>query len=43
MKKIFTLLLLTILVGCATIKDKIPKRKTCTGENNSLADLVCKK
>ena len=43
MKKIFALLLLTILVGCATIGDKIPKRKACTGENSTLADLVCKK
>ena len=43
MNKIFTLLLLIVLVGCTTMQDKIPKRKACTGENNTLADLVCKK
>ncbi len=43
MKKIFTLLILTILVSCTTIQEKIPKRKACTGENNTLADLICKK
>ncbi len=42
-KKIFSILLITILTGCASIKDKLPKRKACTGENNTLADLVCKK
>ena len=25
------------------IKDKIPKRKACTGEKNTLTDLICKK
>ncbi len=42
-KKISSILLIIILAGCATVKDKLPKRKACTGENNTLADLVCKK
>ena len=42
-KNITTVLLIVILTGCATIKDKMPKRKACTGENNTLADLICKK
>ena len=42
-KKISAILLIFILTGCTTIKDKMPKRKTCTGENNTLADLICKK
>ena len=31
-----------LLASCATT-DIMPKRKTCTGENKTLADLVCKK
>ena len=42
-KNITTVLLIVILTGCATIKDKMPKRKACTGENKTLADLTCKK
>tara|TARA_B110001452_G_C15103774_1_gene384818 strand:- start:661 stop:795 length:135 start_codon:yes stop_codon:yes gene_type:complete len=42
-KKIsITIISLFFLVGCATT-DIMPKRKACTGENNTLADLVCKK
>ncbi len=43
MKKIIPYLLLSVLVACTAIEDKIPKRKACTGENNTLADLICKK
>ena len=42
-KKISSIFLIIILTSCATIKDKIPKRKACTGENNTLTDLICKK
>ena len=42
-KKISAILLIIILSECTTIKDKMPKRKACTGENNTLADLICKK
>ena len=42
-KKISSILLIIILTGCATIQDKMPKRKACTGENNTLTDLICKK
>ena len=42
-KLISSILLVIILTSCASVKDKLPKRKTCTGENNTLADLVCKK
>tara|TARA_B100000900_G_C20311304_1_gene606268 strand:+ start:114 stop:248 length:135 start_codon:yes stop_codon:yes gene_type:complete len=42
-KKITTILLVLILASCATIKDKMPKRKACTGEKNTLADIMCKK
>ncbi len=42
-KKISSILLILIFTGCATIKDKIPSRKACTGEKNTLADIFCKK
>ena len=42
-KKILCILFVVILTSCATIKDNMPKRKACTGENNTLADLICKK
>ena len=42
-KKISSILLILVLASCANIKDKMPKRKACTGENNTLADLICKK
>jgi len=38
-----TLLLIVVLTGCATIKDKMPQRKACTGEKSTLADIICKK
>ena len=42
-KKIASIFLILALANCANIKDKMPKRKACTGENNTLADLICKK
>jgi len=42
-KKISSIILIIILTGCANFQDKMPKRKACTGENNTLADLICKK
>ncbi len=42
-KQITSLLLILILTSCATIKDKMPKRKACTGEKNTVTDLLCKK
>ena len=42
-KKISSIILIIILTGCANLQDKMPKRKACTGENNTLADLICKK
>ena len=42
-RKMSSILLIIILTGCTTIQDKMPKRKACTGENNTLADLICKK
>ena len=41
--KIFAILLICVLTSCASIKDKMPKRKTCTGETGTLADVLCKK
>ena len=42
-KKITSILIILVLASCATIKDKMPKRKACTGEDKTLADLICKK
>ena len=42
-KKISSIFLIIILTGCATIKDKMPTRKACTGEKDTLADVFCKK
>jgi len=42
-KKISVLLCLLAITSCSTIGDKMPKRKACTGENNTLADIICKK
>ena len=42
-KKISALLIIILFAGCASVKDKMPKRKACTGENNTLVDLICKK
>ena len=43
LKKISIITLIIILSGCANISEKMPKRKNCTGETNTLADLICKK
>ena len=42
-KKISSILMILVITSCSTIKEKIPKRKACTGENKTLADLICKK
>ena len=42
-KKILILLTAIAFTSCATIEEKMPKRKDCTGENKTLADMVCKK
>ena len=42
-KKITSIFLIILFTGCANIQDKMPKRKACTGENKTLADLICKK
>ena len=42
-KKISSILLILVLASCANIKDKMPKIKACTGENDTLADVFCKK
>ena len=45
MKKIIIILTFFLLTSCAAIKDKMPKieRKACDGNNNTLADVLCKK
>ena len=42
-KIISSVLIILFLTSCANIKDKMPKRKACTGENKTLTDLMCKK
>ena len=42
-KKILTMFMIILFTGCASVKDKMQKRKACTGEVNTLADLICKK
>ena len=42
-KKISSILLIILLASCTTIQEKMPKRKACTGEKNTIADLICKK
>ncbi len=42
-KKILIGCMIILFTGCTTIQDKMPKRKACTGESKTLADLVCKK
>tara|TARA_B100000780_G_scaffold183181_1_gene128566 strand:- start:187 stop:321 length:135 start_codon:yes stop_codon:yes gene_type:complete len=41
-KILLSLTIFVMLAGCATT-DIMPKRKACTGENKTLADIVCKK
>ena len=40
---LLTAIAFTSFTSCAKINDKMPKRKACTGENKTLADLICKK
>ena len=42
-KKISSILLIILLASCTTIQEKMPKRKACTDEKNTIADLICKK
>ena len=42
-KKILSLLIVLIFTGCTTLKEKMPTRKTCTDEKDTLADVFCKK
>ncbi len=42
-KKISSILFILIFTGCAGIKDKMPTRKACTGEKDTIADIFCKK
>ena len=42
-KKITYIVCFLILTSCASVKEKIPERKACTGENDTLADIFCKK
>ena len=41
--KYYTILLILILTSCKSINKNLPKKKTCTGEKNTIADLICKK
>ena len=40
-----SLISLILLASCATISEKMPKRKACTGDetNKTLAEIMCKK
>ena len=42
-KKILIILVAMTVTSCATISDKMPKRKACTGEetNKTLAEAMC--
>ena len=44
-KKILLIFTIITLTSCANIKEKMPnlERKACTGENKTLADIICKK
>tara|TARA_B100001093_G_C26237285_1_gene762804 strand:- start:221 stop:385 length:165 start_codon:yes stop_codon:yes gene_type:complete len=42
-KIISSIIILILFAGCSSIKEKMPKRKNCTGDTNTLADLICKK
>ncbi|WP_415321372.1 hypothetical protein ABXT63_01990 [Candidatus Pelagibacter sp. Uisw_092] len=44
MKNIIIMIVLSfVLISCASIKDKVPKLKTCDGSKDTLADVLCKK
>jgi|TARA_B110000967_G_C18359519_1_gene305244 hypothetical protein len=44
-KKIIIIFVAITLTSCASLKDKMPKRQACTGEetNKTLAEMLCKK
>ena len=44
-KSIITAFIIITLTSCSTIKDKMPERKACTGNetNKTLAEVLCKK
>ncbi len=44
-KKIIIILSVIVVSSCATIKDKMPERTACTGNetNKTLAEFFCKK
>ena len=44
-KKILLLLTTITLTSCATLKDNLPERQVCTGNetNKTLSEMVCKK
>ena len=42
-KKMLILLTAIAFTSCTKIGENMPKRKACTGENNTLADIICKK
>ena len=44
-KKILLIIIAISFTSCASIKEKMPKRKACTGEENNktLSDILCKK
>ena len=44
-KKIMIIFATITLTSCAAIKDKMPERQACTGNetNKTLAELLCKK
>jgi len=45
MKKILIILITITLTSCASLKDKMPERQACTGNesNKTLAEVLCKK
>jgi hypothetical protein len=44
-KKILALLTIITLTSCASIKDRMPERQACTGNetNKTVAEMLCKK
>tara|TARA_B110000971_G_C19816074_1_gene411073 strand:- start:589 stop:720 length:132 start_codon:yes stop_codon:yes gene_type:complete len=41
-KLLGSIIVLIMISGCVTT-DIMPKRKACTGENSTVADILCKK
>jgi len=44
-KKILLIISTIIFTSCATLKDKMPERQACTGDetNKTLTEVFCKK